>query len=83
MKYTWAGLLFCTMMYNTQSSAEDMQRSIMNAVYKQTGTEAYIDTVVKNLDKEYVPDSIRSRGAVVLILLQGSITHQIGWKWRF
>lgn len=65
------------------ASATDMQQSIMNALYKQSGVDIYVDKTVKTLDKEYVPDVLRTNGAVVLILLQSTITHQIGWKWNF
>lgn len=60
-----------------------MQRAVMNALYKQTGTEVYIDRVVKDLDKEYLPDALRTNGAVALMLLQCTVTRQVGWKWSF
>lgn len=75
--------LLIIMIWNIQAQATDMQRSIMNALYKQTGAEDYVNTTAKNLDKEYVPDIIRKRGAIALILLQGTITHQLVWKWSF
>lgn len=77
------GIVLILMLWSIMGYGADMQKSVMNALYKQTGAENYINKTIQNLDKEYLSDTLRNNGVIIVMFLQCGITHQIGWKWEF
>jgi len=79
--------LFCFLICNVaHASPGESNRAIaaaLNACYKQTGTEEYVNTLAMDLDRQYVPELINDNGVVVLLLLQVTTKHELSWKWSF
>lgn len=77
-------ILLCILISTTQANqTAQAVYSATEALYKQTGTEDFVNTLVQNLDKKYIPEDLNKDGAVVYVLLQTTIRHQLGWRFTF
>jgi hypothetical protein len=78
-------LLFLIATKSVASSKDygDAASKAAQALYTQTGTEAYFTSYAQNLDKKYLTDDLRKEGFVAAILLQCIIQERITWKWSW
>lgn len=70
-------------LFMSTSHASQATNAAILAAYKQTGTEEYVNTVVKDLDNKYLTDVFRQDGALALILLECAVKQELTWKWTF
>jgi len=74
-------LIYSQFSYCDQS--KQVFSTALTATYKQSGTEEYINTFVKDLDTKYLPEELKKEGGLAFVLLRCTMNRQLTLKWTF